>query len=61
MKFVRQCTRYTEGKCRLTGYKCGIKHERGESHAITALREIVCYWFTRDPTEGLRISEKLVN
>lgn len=60
MRFIRQCTRYDNGKCRLSGYPCDIKHERGEKHAITSMREIACYWFTRDYKEGQRVIGKIV-
>jgi len=59
MKFERQCTRYTDGKCRLTGYSCDIKREVGEPGSITSVREISCYWFTRDVTEGKRKMGKI--
>ena len=54
MKFIRRCTRYNNGMCRMTGYECVIKHEREESNAITSVREVSCYWFTKDPIEGIK-------
>lgn len=59
MRFIRQCTRYDNGKCRLSGYSCGVKRERSP-HIITAAKEIACYWFTRDYEEGQRVIGKIV-
>jgi len=55
MRFKHQCTRFIDGKCRLSGYSCDIKLERGEQHIITAAKEMACYWFTRDLEEGKRV------
>jgi hypothetical protein len=57
MKFVRQCTRYTNGNCTLTGYPCETKRNRNEKHSIVSVREICYYWFTRDVDEGKRIGK----
>ena len=61
MRFKHQCTRFVNGKCRLHGYPCDIKVNRGESHLITTAREMACYWFTRDLDEGKReLSMKVI-
>jgi hypothetical protein len=54
MKFIRRCTRYSNGKCRITGHDCTIRHARNETNAMTSMREAICYWFTTDPEEGNR-------
>jgi len=57
MKFVRQCTRYINGNCTFTGYPCEIKRSRDEKHSIVSVREMCCYWFTRDVEEGKRVGK----